>query len=49
MPGSMSAMLDQLGATPDERSLASLAHSLSAGRQLPAPQGVFPRHIEDAA
>ncbi len=48
MPGSMSAMLDQLGAMPDERSLASLAQPLSAGRQLPAPQGVFPRHIEDA-
>ncbi len=49
MPGSMASMLDQLGAAPDERDLASLAHPLPAGRPLPPPRGVFPRHVEDAA
>ncbi len=46
MPGSMAAMLDQVGARPDQRGLADLAAPLSPGLALPAPQGVFPRYVE---
>lgn len=49
MPGSMGAMLTQLGVAEDERDFASLDRPLPAGRVLPAPQGVFPRYVEDAA
>lgn len=49
MPGSMGAMLTQLGAAEDERDFASLDWPLPEGRVLPAPQGVFPRYVEDAA
>ena len=48
MPGSMAKMLDQLGVPPDARDLADLATALPAGIGLPAPQGVFPRHVEEA-
>ncbi|MFT8777439.1 MAG: methionine--tRNA ligase [Gluconacetobacter liquefaciens] len=49
MPGSMGAMLTQLGVAEDERDFASLDRPLPEGRALPAPQGVFPRYVEDAA
>jgi methionyl-tRNA synthetase len=49
MPDSMGRMLDQLGVPADARSFASLAVPLQAGISLPAPQGVFPRHVEQAA
>jgi len=45
MPGSMDAMLTQLGVAPDERSFAALATALPGGRTLPPPQGVFPRYV----
>jgi methionyl-tRNA synthetase len=48
MPGSMGRMLDQLAVPGDSRTLASLAVPLPAGAVLPAPQGVFPRHVEAA-
>ena len=48
MPGSMGRMLDQLAVPDDARSLASLSVPLPAGAALPAPQGVFPRHVEAA-
>jgi methionyl-tRNA synthetase len=48
MPGSMGRMLDQLAVPDDSRSLAALAVPLLAGAALPAPQGVFPRHVEAA-
>jgi len=48
MPGSMGRMLDQLAVPDDARSLSSLAVPLPAGAALPAPQGVFPRHVEAA-
>lgn len=48
MPGSMAAMLDQVGAPPDARGLSDLAVLLPPGTALPAPQGVFPRYIETA-
>jgi len=49
MPDSMGRMLDQLGVPADARSFAALAVPLQAGIVLPAPQGVFPRHVEQAA
>ena len=48
MPGSMAAMLDQLGVPADARSLAALATPLPGGVNLPPPQGVFPRFVETA-
>ncbi len=48
MPGSMTAMLDQVGAGPDARGLVDLASPLPPGLALPAPQGVFPRYVGEA-
>ena len=48
MPGSMAAMLDQLGVPATSRDLASLSQPLAAPVQLPPPQGVFPRYVEPA-
>jgi methionyl-tRNA synthetase len=49
MPDSMGRMLDQLGVPEDARSIASLATPLPGGMSLPAPSGVFPRYVEEAA
>ena len=49
MPGSMAAMLDQLGVPRDARDLASLDTRLAPGTALPAPSGVFPRFVDEAA
>lgn len=49
MPGSMSRMLDQLGVPEDARTLAALGTPVPDGTPLPAPQGIFPRYVEDAA
>jgi methionyl-tRNA synthetase len=51
MPGSMQRMLDQLGIPADARSFAALSGQvpLPDGTALPAPQGVFPRYVENAA
>ncbi|MFT9086980.1 MAG: methionine--tRNA ligase [Acetobacter okinawensis] len=46
MPDSMARMLDQLGVAQDERIFAALEVPLPGGRQLPAPQGIFPRYVE---
>jgi methionyl-tRNA synthetase len=48
MPGSMGRMLDQLGVPLDQRLLASLAQKLAADMPLPAPEGIFPKWVEDA-
>jgi methionyl-tRNA synthetase len=49
MPGAMAQMLDQLGQTADRRSFADLAEALAPGTALPAPQGVFPRLLDETA
>jgi methionyl-tRNA synthetase len=49
MPDSMARMLDQLGVAAEARDFAALAHPMAPGTALPAPAGVFPRHVEDAA
>ncbi len=47
MPTSMAKMLDQLGVPETARDLAALATPLADGTPLPAPQGVFPRYVEE--
>ncbi|MDF1585959.1 methionine--tRNA ligase [Marinimicrococcus flavescens] len=46
MPDASAKMLDQLAVPADGRGFASLDATLEAGTALPAPQGVFPRHVE---
>jgi len=48
MPESMARLLDQLGVPADARSLADLATELPADEALPAPQGIFPRYVENS-
>ena len=47
MPGSMDRMLDQLGATG--RTLDDVPVAVPGGTLLPAPAGIFPRYVADAA
>ncbi len=49
MPSSMGRMLDQLGVPAAARDFASLGTALEAGTMLPAPQGVFPRYLQEAS
>ena len=49
MPDAMARMLDQLGVADDRRTLADLAEPLPHGIDLPKPEGVFPRFVEDEA
>jgi methionyl-tRNA synthetase len=51
MPGSAAKMLDQLAVPEDGRGFASLADDIRwpAGTELPKPEGVFPRHVEEEA
>jgi methionyl-tRNA synthetase len=51
MPDSSSRMLDLLGIAADQRSFAVLGGvtRIKAGTTLPAPTGIFPRHIEPSA
>ena len=47
IPDSMERMLDQLAVPAEGRSLAGLASPLVDGAVLPAPQGIFPRFVEE--
>lgn len=49
MPTSGGRMLDQLAIPADRRQFEHLATALVAGTPLPAPQGVFPRHVSEEA
>ena len=51
MPGSAGRLLDLLAVPEDARSFAHVgdAHALVPGTPLPAPQGVFPRYVEQEA
>jgi len=52
MPFAAEKMLDQLAVAKDSRSLGSIsgeAFCLKPGTPLPAPQGIFPRYIEETA
>ncbi len=48
MPKSAGRLLDQLGVSEAARSFAALGPKgrLTPGTELPAPQAVFPRHLE---
>lgn len=46
MPASMTAMLDQIGIARDQRQLDALAAPMQVGTVMPAPKGIFPRHVE---
>ena len=50
-PHSMAKMLDQLAAPPGARTFAALGEggALKVGTPLPAPEGVFPRYVEETA
>jgi methionyl-tRNA synthetase len=45
MPGSAAKLLDQLGVPANARDFAALKARLKSGRELPAPQAIFPRHV----
>lgn len=47
MPGAMARLLDQLGVAETARDAAALAAPLAAGGELPKPEGVFPRFVEE--
>jgi methionyl-tRNA synthetase len=49
MPDSMARMLDQLAVPAKARGFAALAEPLTDGAILPAPQGIFPRYVDEAA
>jgi methionyl-tRNA synthetase len=50
MPTSAARMLDQLAQPPNQRDFAALlAHPLVTGTELPKPEGVFPRYVEESA
>ena len=48
MPSSMGRLLDQLGVAGKARDLVALKDPLPDGVMLPAPQGIFPRWVEEA-
>jgi methionyl-tRNA synthetase len=47
MPDAMAKMLDQLAVDSGARSFADLESRLAPGTALPAPQGIFPRYVEE--
>jgi methionyl-tRNA synthetase len=49
MPKSANALLDQLAVPAGERNFAHLIedYALKSGTALPAPQGIFPRYVEE--
>jgi methionyl-tRNA synthetase len=49
MPQSMAKLLDQLAVPADARDVAALDTALKPGTSLPAPQGIFPRYVEEGA
>jgi methionyl-tRNA synthetase len=49
MPGSMNKLLDQLAVPTDGRDFAALGRALTPGTALPAPNGIFPRFVEEGA
>jgi methionyl-tRNA synthetase len=49
MPGSMAKLLDQLAVPADKRDATAWDTALVPGTALPAPQGLFPRHVEAGA
>lgn len=48
MPQAMGRLLDQLAVPQDERDFAAFDVALKPGTALPAPEGIFPRYVEEA-
>ena len=48
MPQAMGRLLDQLAIPGNERDFAAFDVALKPGTALPAPEGLFPRYVEDA-
>ena len=46
MPDSAGRLLDQLGVPPDARDFSALKARMKSGLELPAPQAIFPRHVQ---
>jgi len=49
MPDAMSRLLDQLGHPKEQRDFKFLENALKSGTELPKPEGVFPRYVDEAA
>ena len=49
MPDASAKLLDLLAVPEGERSFAAISSELAPGTSLPAPAGIFPRHIEPEA
>jgi methionyl-tRNA synthetase len=51
MPESAAKLLDQLGVPQNARSFAALGPKgrLQPGTELPPPEPVFPRHVEESS
>jgi methionyl-tRNA synthetase len=49
MPDTMAKLLDQLAIPADRRNFAAWDNALVPGTALPAPSGLFPRYVDDAA
>jgi methionyl-tRNA synthetase len=49
VPGAAAKLLDQLAVPEAARDFAALETALVPGTPLPKPEGVFPRHVEEAA
>jgi methionyl-tRNA synthetase len=49
MPDAMAKLLDQLAVPANARDFASLDTMLPPGAALPAPEGIFPRFVEEGA
>jgi methionyl-tRNA synthetase len=49
MPDTMAKLLDQLGIPSGHRQIGALDVPVVDGAALPAPSGIFPRHVEPAA
>ena len=49
VPQSAAKLLDQLAVPAEARDFAALARPLVPGTQLPKPEGIFPRYVEEGA
>ena len=49
MPDASARLLDLLAVPEHQRDFAAFETALTAGTALPAPAGVFPRHVEPQA
>jgi methionyl-tRNA synthetase len=47
VPQAAAKLLDQLAVPPDRRDFAALAQALAPGAELPKPEGIFPRYVEE--